>query len=1511
MRNDYLVTISGRNIFRELELSEDSKLVRVGTTRRCDSRFRKELFFAPFELEFSRGDGEDWTLTCSEGVYFSVDGVRKLVYRKLEHGDAFDIKYGESGATLLRVSFSIDFGREIGAYDRYVDVSEVEDLTIGGLPNCNLVLNGRYTEGDLVSLHREDGVLVLAEQKARYGVRFNGLGLSGPQRLRDKSFFSIADFSFYYAGGRLFFSKTADITFSGIFSHAVRVESKTSEYPRFNRNTRVLRHLEDADIALLDPPSKPSKPKGNIVLQLLPAVAMLAITVVLRSTIMTGNSSFVILSAAMISVGILTSALGIVSERRDFRRETRERKQKYEAYISTKREEIEAERAHEGEVLGEDYPSLEREIEMVGEFSSELFDRTAEDDDFLDIRLGTGKRKAARKITCRDKEELDVDELSSLPRAVRDDYEYLPDAPIVVPARRAGAVGVVGPQGKRFALLKTLVIDLCARHYQNDLKLFFVVEPEDLPLVYWARNLPHVQNESLGTRNIVCDDESKNVVFEFLYKLLSARESRAGARGEPAALPHLVVFVVDECGLKNHPLSQFIERAADLGVTFVFFEAFRELLPQGCSWIVELERSEREGVLIDRTGVLPDARFAYEDASDDEALAVAQRLAPVYSEEVSLEGSLTKSLTMFEMLGIIAADDLDLAKRWGSTDITKSMAAPIGVTKSKTVSLDLSDKAHGPHGLVAGTTGSGKSEILLTYILSMATLFHPYEVGFVIIDFKGGGMVNQLKGLPHLIGAITNIDGREIDRSLKSIKAELQKRQRLFAEAGVNHVNAYIRKFKAGEVETALPHLVIIVDEFAELKAEQPEFMKELISASRIGRSLGVHLILATQKPAGQVNEQIWSNSRFKLCLKVQSKEDSNEVIKSPLAAEIREPGRAYLQVGNNEIFELLQSGFSGAPEHVDDDGVREFSLYQVEPSGKRVPIFSKKKKASEAQGMTQLEAIVEHVALYCEQERVEKLPDICLPPLADSVGFPRDYRREGSLFPLGVYDDPDNQYQGPALFDLDNANLFVVGSSQQGKTNFLQAIVEAIALSASPAQAALYLLDFGSMVLKNLEDLNHVGGVVLPSEDEKLKNLLSLLEDEVAKRRKRQLEAGVSSFSSYLEAGYTDLAHIYLIIDNFSVFKELYAERFEEQLLTLCREGVTYGITMVIANSSTSGFGYKYLSNFSSRVAFTCNDSSEYLTVFDRCRIQPKDLAGRGLFARDKTLYEFQSYLSFAGEREIERVREMRAFVSAQNARYGDARAARIPFVPEDLSLTYLEENYEAPASQMVLAMSYSRVAPAPLDLDSQFCLTVVGSDAQATARFMDAFFADVERRAIERDVLLYVVDDLNRSLSRLESRPYVESYTSDFTAFEGTFSQVADQVDERFELVREAGFEALAASPYLIVVVNSGQAVESLSESQDCVERFKKMSRQCAGMRVLFVFSGIEDASVGFSSPPLLKELKESRKGVICCALSEHKFFEIGPAQLRAFRGALEEGQAFFVAGNELDKVKIAVAQ
>lgn len=1508
MENDYLLVLSGRNVFRELELSSELKTIRVGTTQRCDVRFRKEMFFSPFEIEFIK-ENKQWSASCSEEVYFNVDNVRKLAFKKLEHGDLIILKYANSDTVLFNLNFLINFERECGDYDRSIDLSSLDGLTMGGMPNCDLYLNGGYTDGDLLALEWKNGDLTLTEHRTRYGAYCNGIRIKDSVVLEDKSFFSVANFYFYYHDSHISFSKTADIIFNNVPYIDDHQRCITSEYPRFNRNTRIKTAMDDKAIPILDPPEKPEKPKKNIILTLLPAVGMLAITVLLRSQIMSsmGNNGFIIMSACMISVGILTSVLGIIDGKRQYKKDIVSRKETYEAYIEEKKEDVKEKRSEELAVLNRIYPSPEQEYEMVIDFAGNLFERRIEDEDFLDVRLGVGAKESVKQLDYKPREKLEIDELAEVPMKVYEEFRLIDNAPIALKFAEANAVGVVGPPSKTYATMKNMVIDICTRQYESDVKILFVVEPENEPLIHWARNLPHVQNEDINSRNIVCDDESKNVLFEYLYKVLTYREADKDKKIDP----RFVIFVIDECGLKNHPLSKFIDKASSYGMTFVFFEPLKEFLPLGCDHVVVLDKSENTGEVIASENDKEALSFTYTMIEDTTAAQMAEILAPVYCEEVSLEGTLTKSISLFEMFEIIAADDLNLKDRWARSAVHKSLAAPLGVSKNKMIHLDLSDKAHGPHGLVAGTTGSGKSEILQTYILSMATLFHPHEVGFVIIDFKGGGMVNQFRDLPHLIGAITNIDGREIDRSLKSIKAELKKRQKLFADADVNHINNYIRLYQTDKVSVPLPHLIIIVDEFAELKAEQPEFMKELISASRIGRSLGVHLILATQKPAGQVNEQIWSNSRFKLCLKVQSKEDSNEVLKSPLAAEIKEPGRAYLQVGNNEIFELFQSAFSGAPEHEDNGAVKTFTIYQVENSGKRVPVFAKKKTASDSLSVTQLDAVVNHVANHCAQEGIDQLSSICLPPLPDTIQFPDSVKVTENAIGLGFLDDPDTQFQGEVSFDIFSMNTFVVGSSQFGKTNFIQTVIRALASNYSPSQTAIYIMDFGSMVLKNFEELHHVGGVVIPSEDEKLKSLFKLINEEIQMRKKRLLEVGVSSFSSYLDAGYSDYPRIQLIIDNFAVFKELYAERFEDDLLTICREGIAYGISVIIANSTTNGFGYKFMSNFASRIAFRCNDSAEYGAVFDRCKMEPKGVPGRALCSFDKEIFEFQSYLSFEGEKEIDRVKNMKAFNKQRNERFSDEQARVIPSVPDDLNLDYIYSNYEIAQNEIAPALEYNAVEPVRINLDGQFSLGIVGGDEAKRASCLEVLFKDIEERCFDRPVEVSIIDDFTRRLGNYKNKPYVKTYSSDYSVIDTILEETNARLTERFHKVSEEGVDAIKSEPYLITIVNSSDAMNHLSEVKESFDLYSQMSKRYASLHVLFVFGNVADTTVAYSAPALFKELKESRKAFVLSNLGEHKFFDVNAAQSRAHRAPLEEGQAFYFNEAEVLKTKIAIAQ
>jgi S-DNA-T family DNA segregation ATPase FtsK/SpoIIIE len=271
-------------------------------------------------------------------------------------------------------------------------------------------------------------------------------------------------------------------------------------------------------------------------------------------------------------------------------------------------------------------------------------------------------------------------------------------------------------------------------------------------------------------------------------------------------------------------------------------------------------------------------------------------------------------------------NQLNIINRWRINDSTTSLRAEVGVGgDGDLMYLDLHEKFHGPHGLIAGMTGSGKSEFIITYILSMCINYSPDDVAFILIDYKGGVLAGAFENkannivLPHLAGTITNLDKAEMDRTLVSIDSELKRRQSVFNEArdklgeSTIDIYKYQRFYKDGRLEEAIPHLFIICDEFAELKSQQPDFMESLISTARIGRSLGVHLILATQKPSGVVNEQIWSNTKFRVCLKVQDASDSNEMLKRPDAASLKQTGRFYLQVGYDEYFALGQSAWCGA----------------------------------------------------------------------------------------------------------------------------------------------------------------------------------------------------------------------------------------------------------------------------------------------------------------------------------------------------------------------------------------------------------------------------------------------------------------------------------------------------------------------------------------------------------------------------------------------------------------------
>lgn len=1498
----YKIILSNNNFYKEIELTEDLQQIKVGTGVDCDVRLRKELFFGQVELVFARNN-EAWSVMCSDNLYLTAGDIRKFATKKLNHGDVLEVKYQESDNFVFSLDFIIDFDQR-KKYERAFDISGKASVSIGNNKECDIYISSEYISGDSIVITRNKGLFILSVNQTSYGVYINGSRAKTGDALRNGDFLSISDFFFYLKNDRLWAEIRADVSVKGL---AYMDYPECNHYPKFTRNARVKIVPSNDTIEILDPPELPEKPKGSIFMRLLPSLGMMVSAAVMA---MLGSITMIIFSGISGVMSIVTAVITLKAGNKEYNQSVASREKKYTSYIERKRQEIESCRKDEQLVLDEIYISQELEQQKLRSFSPDLFDRTNQDEDFLCVRLGSGEVAAKRLIKYKKHERMEIsDSLQVLPEQISSEYKYIDNAPIVCDFKKADVVGVIGNEKNRYSIFKNILLDICARHYHTDVQIFLVVESKHAEQFKWMRFLPYLENSATGTRNIVCDDESKNLVFEYLYKELNWREQYKTYK------TNFVVFFYDEYGFKSHPISKFVNNSKELGVTFVFFADQKSDIPLGCDYIINAV-DNITGTLVETANRDHTSKFTYTNVSDKDFASVVKMLAPIYTEEISLEGTLTKNISLFELLNIIAVDDIDLENRWNTSRVFKSMSAPLGVSKTGIVNLDLHDKAHGPHGLVAGTTGSGKSEILQTYILSMATLYHPYEVGFVIIDFKGGGMVNQFKNLPHLLGAITNIDGKQINRSLMSIKAELEKRQRLFAEVEVNHIDKYIQKFKDGEATVPLPHLILIVDEFAELKAEQPEFMKELISAARIGRSLGVHLILATQKPSGQVNEQIWSNSRFKLCLKVQSQEDSNEVLKSPLAAEIKEAGRAYLQVGNNEIFELFQSAYSGSPERMEDAGSRinEFALYDISLSGKKKPIYVQKRKKEAGNSRTQLEAIVDYVHDYCEKKAISKLSDICLPPLPGVlkyVDLPKSSKEPGVCVRLGMYDDPSNQYQGEISINLSEDNLIIVGSAQYGKTNTLQTIIRDLVENYSSNQVNVYILDFGSMILKNLEKLKHIGGVIISSEEERVINLFKMLTCELAHRKERLATEGVSSFVSYLDAGFTDLPQIVLMIDNLTALQQLYPSE-SELLLNLCREGNTVGISIIVANSQTNGIGFKYLSNFAQRIAFFCNDSGEYTSLFDRMRIAPDNLPGRVLVDINHQIMEGQIFLAFEGEREIDRVTTMRSYAVDINEHNSGSPAKPIPVVPEIVTIASLKAQHPElcqAAYQIPFGMNYADMRIEYLNLLQNGVVGILGREEGGKTNFVLNVLSVIQSNIFSNLTKAYIFDDSRHKLESVNEYGCVETYTTDISVAKSMIEEIHSTLSERKLNISTSGVnitQALSSEPLLLLVISGQENINELLQSSKTHDHIMSMVKELRRYKVFVILSGIENASIPYSAPAVLKYIKESKDIIALDDIGNIRFLEIPLKYQKEYAKEIGVGDGYSFIGGKVNKIK-----
>ena len=844
--------------------------------------------------------------------------------------------------------------------------------------------------------------------------------------------------------------------------------------------------------------------------------------------------------------------------------------------------------------------------------------------------------------------------------------------PVTADLRHHRIIGIIGGNGRKgaFSTARSISLQIAHNNSCSDVRLGYIFDrqnPEDGCEWDFAGWLPHVWSEDRRIRYVAdCREEAGYVLRELENLIISRKENNTGTDGQREQLTHYVIFVSDARMLQGSRLIKLVSGIdACAGVSVIVLAEYLEQLPAACDLIIENTDTCKEiRGTFEGSGL--HISFEPDIAGVEETEKFARSISACRSEDEEKDGTLPERISFLEMFGVHRPEDIPIHRLWASKRTYNSLACQIGVkADGELCCLDMHEKMHGPHAIIAGTTGSGKSELLQTFILSLAANYSPEDVSFCIIDFKGDGMGGMLRELPHMAGQISNLSGNHIKRAMISVKSEVLRRQRLFRAIGVNNINNYTRLYRNGEADVPISHLFIIVDEFAELKMEEPEFMRELISVAQTGRSLGIHLILATQKPAGVVDDLIWSNSRSRICLRVQDRRDSMEVLHRPDAAFINVTGRAYLQVGSDELFDEFQSGYSSAPYDEANPGNTE--IVRIITSSGRVEMsdgmlrdrISKAGSFDEEKtryfDRTELDAVIDLILRTAEQSGAKHADRLWLDPLPevlylDDIQILSDNEtcevsdgRQRVVLPAGMWDDPAEQCRHALILEpARTGNIAVCGLPSSGKSAAMQTITYSAVTGYSPDEVSLYLLDFSSGMLGAFRNAPHTMEYVRGDDNEGIRAVFSAL-DALMKERRELLGGG--TFGQFVRTYNGKLPEILLMLDGYASFRESTGDRYERDLIRIMREGAGLGICTVI---SGGGFGIsdipgRIADNITTALTLSLKDRLSYGDILRTSRIDifpEKGISGRGLGMYFGRPLEFQIALAEGAADDYQRGR-------------------------------------------------------------------------------------------------------------------------------------------------------------------------------------------------------------------------------------------------------------------------------
>ena len=1300
--------------------------------------------------------------------------------------------------------------------------------SIGRLPDNLFVFPNMQTSSKHALLFSSESGWMIEDLRSKNGTFKNGQKIE-QSLLQNNDIIHIAGWELIFFGGAVAFISTPEmpvLNFKPVYAKMI----KRINYPVFSRSPRVKTQPIEETIDFETPQYKQELAKTSLLDSVLPTAVMSVLNP---------------MSLAYAVPNILISGKNRAKQKKTFDKKEKNRVSQYNNYLNELDEELDEKYFAQSELFHSVNPSPDVCAAIAQKRQARLWERNYFDSDYLCVRLGLGEVESGLNIRV-PKVGLSAaaDELMKRPKVFQEKFTYIHNAPLTLDLKEGITVGLVGDRNSMINCAQNMIHNISVHHPYDEVKLVFLYNMQEATEWEWARWLPHTWNDDKSVCFIATDKlEAKELLGEF-SEILKQRQSEIDETDKynvVTKLPYYVFVIADRSLSESHIIMrQLLKNDPYLGAISLLLNDDKTLLPNSCRTIVECFPTQT--VFYNREDYSAKKECTPDCVNLEMLERTARSLAALRLKRLASESSLPSCVTFLQGMGVKKCDELNVLERWKKSAPFKELAAPIGIKQSGDPFIfDLHDKQYGPHGLVAGTTGYGKSELLQTWLLSMALNYRPDEVSFVLIDFKGDGLAGPLELLPHVAGKISNIDVSCITRNLIALDAELKRRQIVFSEAKIKDIYKYQQAYRDGKVPEQMSHLIIVIDEFAQMKKDYPDYMSSFISVARVGRSLGVHLVLATQSPSGVVDQQVLSNTRFKICLKTANVGESREMLGKSDAANLTTKGRAIIQVGNDEVYEQIQTFWSGAPYNPDQEFVKSSKkITLVGPFGQRVkPDVYEKTVIVKKSGQEEFNIIVEYIAKEARDARIlpaRKLWEDALPGtiylkdlLVDRAAFNEGVfteRNTGFAPILGMVDAPDMQKQYPLEADIaGEGHTVFYGAPGTGKTTLLQTLIVSTALMYTPEQVSIYVMDFGSWSMKVLETLPHVGGVANGNDTEKIEKLAEMIEGELIARKYAFSAEGVGNIETYRDVTNKKLPYIALIVDGFHGVQGSFPDLYDEFFLKLVREGGSLGIFLIATCNTSTGMGFKISGNIKHNFALQMIDRSDYMSIVGRTNgLEPDKKPGRGL-CKSTNVYEYQTALAVDAVSEGERIKKLRELcVSLSNGWTGYVPRV-IPIMPDIITQTDLKCN----ADIVEIGLGYKTIAPVQIEFARTWYMAISGTPKSGKTNMLHLMLNGF---LVSSDIEIVVYEPRDKSFISLADRIKHINAADDFDAFMASMIPILQDRKKRYS-AGERGFNRI------VILIDDYEVCFEKADDQT-ITRLTQITKLAEGLNVHLYVAG-----------------------------------------------------------------------